>query len=90
MAICLATCLVVGVIPRQAADETPSAKEVGRLRDTILVLDDQFWNAASRHDVETGAGSSPTIIMDSSLAQETRWLVRIVAWGCLRQRLSLS
>jgi hypothetical protein len=51
--ICLATCLVVGVIPSLAADETPSAKEPGRLRDTILVLDDHFWEAASRHDVET-------------------------------------
>ena len=53
MAICLATCLVVRVVPSLAADEPRSDSEPGRLRDTILVLDDQFWEAASRHDVET-------------------------------------
>ena len=53
MAICLATCLVVRVVPSLAADEPRSGSEPGRLRDTILVLDDQFWEAASRHDVET-------------------------------------
>jgi hypothetical protein len=53
MGIRLATCLLVGVIPSLGGDEPQNAKEPGNLRDTILVLDDQFWDAASRHDVET-------------------------------------
>src|SRR6516162_7253383 len=53
MAICLATCLVIRVVPSLAADEPRGGSQSGRLRDTILVLDDHFWEAASRHDVES-------------------------------------
>jgi hypothetical protein len=51
-AICLAICLVARPNRGVAADEPASAKEPGDLRDTILLLDDQFWAAASRHDVD--------------------------------------
>ena len=53
MGICLA-CMPLGLgDPQPRADEPRRGSEPGRLRDTILVLDDQFWEAASRHDVET-------------------------------------
>ena len=51
--ICLATCLMVQAFPCPADDESPGAKELGKARDAIVALDDQFWEAASRHDVET-------------------------------------
>lgn len=39
---------------RLMADDKSSAEaKAGNLRDTILVLDQQFWEAASKHDVET-------------------------------------
>jgi RNA polymerase sigma factor (sigma-70 family) len=36
-----------------ADDKTSAEVKAGNLRDTILVLDQQFWQAASKHDVET-------------------------------------
>src|SRR5262249_37614723 len=36
-----------------ADDKTSVEAKAGNLRDTILVLDQQFWEAASKHDVET-------------------------------------
>jgi hypothetical protein len=55
--LCLAASFLVVVwvpgISHVIADEPPIADESGELRDTILALDDQFWEAASRHDVET-------------------------------------
>jgi hypothetical protein len=51
--ICLATCLIVRAFPCTADDKCPIAKEPVNLRSTILALDDLFWEAASRHDVET-------------------------------------
>jgi hypothetical protein len=53
MMICLAACLVVQGTSRLAAEEPDSGNEPGKLRDTILALDDHFWDATSRHDVET-------------------------------------
>src|SRR6516162_7387258 len=39
---------------RLMADDKASAEvKAGNLRDTLLVLDQQFWEAASKHDVET-------------------------------------
>jgi hypothetical protein len=53
MMICLAACLVVQGISSLGAEEPDSGSEPGKLRDTILALDDHFWDATSRHDVET-------------------------------------
>jgi RNA polymerase sigma factor (sigma-70 family) len=36
-----------------ADDRTSVEAKAGNLRDTILVLDQQFWEAAAKHDVET-------------------------------------
>jgi RNA polymerase sigma factor (sigma-70 family) len=36
-----------------AAENEPTNKEQGKLRDTLLVLDKQFWEASSKHDIET-------------------------------------
>jgi hypothetical protein len=55
--ISFATCLLAlvraPVISHANADETPSVTEVGKLRETILALDDHFWAAACRYDVKT-------------------------------------
>src|SRR5438067_2313243 len=52
----LATCLsILGARPGPSAllaGDNPSVTGAGKLRDTILALDDRFWEAASRHDVE--------------------------------------
>ncbi len=53
MGLCLATCFLVVWVPgisHVIAGEPPIVHESGELRDTILALDDQFWEAASRHD----------------------------------------
>ena len=50
--ICLGSCLLVWAIFSVVAEEPRSGIEPGKLRETILGLDDQFWEAASRHDVE--------------------------------------
>jgi RNA polymerase sigma factor (sigma-70 family) len=39
--------------PAPAADKTPPALCDNNLRDTLLVLDKQQWDAASNHDVDT-------------------------------------
>jgi RNA polymerase sigma factor (sigma-70 family) len=36
-----------------ADDKTSTEAKAGNLRDTILVLDQQFWEAASKHDVQS-------------------------------------
>jgi RNA polymerase sigma factor (sigma-70 family) len=36
-----------------ATDKVPTDKGAQRIRDKILVLDNQFWEAASKHDLET-------------------------------------
>jgi hypothetical protein len=36
-----------------ADDKTATEANAGNLRDTLLVLDQQFWQAASKHDVDT-------------------------------------
>jgi RNA polymerase sigma factor (sigma-70 family) len=36
-----------------AADKAPAEKERDKLRDTLLVLDQQFWEAGGKHDVDT-------------------------------------
>jgi RNA polymerase sigma factor (sigma-70 family) len=36
-----------------AAHKEPTNKEQGKLRDTLLGLDKQFWEASSKHDAET-------------------------------------
>ena len=51
--ICLGSCLLVWAIFSVVAEEPRSGIEPGNLRETILGLDDQFWEAASRHGVET-------------------------------------
>src|SRR5262249_459271 len=46
--------LLGGVVGRgvPAADKPPASKEAEKLRDTILVLDQQFWEAAGKHDTD--------------------------------------
>jgi RNA polymerase sigma factor (sigma-70 family) len=36
-----------------AGDKSAAEPQAGGLRDTLLVLDQQFWEAASKHDIET-------------------------------------
>jgi RNA polymerase sigma factor (sigma-70 family) len=55
-------CLIIGLIlmlgsafayRTLAADNESTSKEQGKLRDTLLVLDQQFWEASAKHDTET-------------------------------------
>jgi RNA polymerase sigma factor (sigma-70 family) len=65
-----------------ADDKTAGDAKAGNLRDTLLVLDQQFWQAVSKHDVETlghlmagdyfGLGTDDTRYTKASLLESYR------------------
>jgi hypothetical protein len=65
-----------------ADDKISAEAKAGNLRDTLLVLDQQFWEAASKHDVDTlgrlfagdysGLGTDDTRYTKSTLLESYR------------------
>jgi RNA polymerase sigma factor (sigma-70 family) len=79
--VCLAISLIVMLgsalgYRALAADKEPTNKEQGKLRDTLLVLDKQFWEASSKHDV----GTLNKLIADDYLGigSGTRWTKKAI------------
>ncbi len=50
---CLPMVILAAAMPAFANPPEPPPAEHEKLCDTLLVLDKQFWEAASKHDVET-------------------------------------